>query len=86
MFNVGLADDHLYWKSLSTWLLLLMSFMVSYFVLSFIPRDVTGIELSQFLRLFLPTLAIESSLMLLYDIFSLGNWTVELKHHDSFTG
>ena len=38
---------------------LLMSLMVSYFVLSFFPRDVTdeiGTELSQFLRIFLPTL------------------------------
>ena len=59
MFNVRLADDHLYGKWLFTWLSLLMSLMVSYFVLSFFPRDVldwvrSGIELSQFLRIFLP--------------------------------
>ena len=40
MFNVWLAGDHLYWKWLFTWLSLVMSLMVSYFVLSFFPRDV----------------------------------------------
>ena len=40
MFNIRLADDHMYGKRLFTWLLLLMSLMVSYFVLSFFPRDV----------------------------------------------
>ena len=39
MFNVRLVDDHLYGKSLFTWLSLLMSLMVSYFVLTFFPRD-----------------------------------------------
>ena len=59
MFNVRLAGDHLYGKPLFTWLSLLMSLMVSYFVLSFFPRDVLDEiwnELSRFLRLFLPTL------------------------------
>ena len=36
MFNDGLAGDHLYGK----WLSLVMSLMVSYFALSFFPRDV----------------------------------------------
>ena len=57
MFNVRLAGDHLHGKWLFTWLSLVMSLMVSYFVLSFFPRDVldnSGIELSQFLRILLP--------------------------------
>ena len=52
MFNVRLADDHLYGKWLFTWLSLVMSLMVSYFVLSF-PHEIfwmrSGTELSQFL-------------------------------------
>ena len=36
MFNVRLAGDHLYEKSLFSWLSLLMSLMVSYFVLFFL--------------------------------------------------
>ena len=40
MFNARLADDHLYGKWLFTWLSLVMSLVVSYFVLSFFPRDV----------------------------------------------
>ena len=40
MFNVRLASDHLSGKWLFISLLLLMSLMVSYFVLSFFPRDV----------------------------------------------
>ena len=41
MFNVvRLAGDHLYGKWQFTWLSLVMSLMVYYFVLSFIPRDV----------------------------------------------
>ena len=40
MFNVRLADDYLYGKWLFTWLSLVMSLMLSYFVLSFFPRDV----------------------------------------------
>ena len=59
MFNVGLAGDHLYGKPLFTWLSLLISLIVSYFVLSFFPRDVFDeicYDLSRFLRLFLPTL------------------------------
>ena len=39
MLNVRLAGDHLYGKSLFTWLSLVMSMMVS-FVLSFFPRGV----------------------------------------------
>ena len=40
MFNVRLAGDHLYGKWLFTWLSLVMSLMVSYFVLCVFPRDV----------------------------------------------
>ena len=40
MFNVRLAEGHLNGKWLFTWLLLVMSLMVSYFALSFFPRDV----------------------------------------------
>ena len=39
MFSVWLAGDHLYGKWLFTWLSLVMSLMVSYFVLFFFPRD-----------------------------------------------
>ena len=42
MFNVRLAGDHLYGKSLFTWLSLLKSLVMFYFVLSFFPRDVLG--------------------------------------------
>ena len=38
--NARLAGDHLDGKWLFTWLSLVMSMMVSYFVLSFFPRDV----------------------------------------------
>ena len=64
MFNVRLAVDQLYGKSLFTWLSLLMSLMVSYFVLSFSHEMSwmrSGTELSQFLRLFLPPLSIRKS-------------------------
>ena len=54
MFNVWLAGDHLYGQWLFNWLSLVMSLMVSYFVLSFFPRDLET-ELSQFLRVFLPS-------------------------------
>ena len=40
MFNVRLAGEYLYGKSLYTWLSLLMPLMGSYFVLSFFPRDI----------------------------------------------
>ena len=40
MFNVRLAGDHLYGKWLFIWMSLVMSLVVSYFVLSFFPRDV----------------------------------------------
>ena len=39
MFNVRLAESHLYGKKLFTWLSLVMSLMAS-FVLSFFPLDV----------------------------------------------
>ena len=42
MFNVRLADDHLYGKWLFTWLSLVMSLMVSYFVLSDSPTRCHG--------------------------------------------
>ena len=52
MFNVRLAGDHLYEKWLFTWLLLVMSLMVSSFVPPFptiyeIPWFRSGTELSQ---------------------------------------
>ena len=67
MFNVLLADDHLYGKRLFNWLSLVLSSMVSYFVLSKFPRDVgdkiwDGTELSQFLRIFLRTSSYSGSL------------------------
>ena len=40
MFNVRLAGDYLHGKWHFTWLSLVMSLMVSYFALSFFPRDV----------------------------------------------
>ena len=39
MFNVRLADGHVYGKQLFTWLSLIVSLMVT-FVLSFFPLDV----------------------------------------------
>ena len=58
MFKVRLAGDHLYRKWLFTRLSLVISLMVSYFVLSFsyeLSWMGSGTELSQFLRIFLPT-------------------------------
>ena len=40
MFNIRLAGDNLFGKSLFTWMSLVISLMVSYFMLSFFPRDV----------------------------------------------
>ena len=40
MFSARLAGDNLYGKWLFTWLSLVMSLVVSYFVLSVFPRDV----------------------------------------------
>ena len=40
MVYVRLADDHLYGKWLFTWLSLVVSLVVSYFLKSFFPRDV----------------------------------------------
>ena len=61
MFNVRLAGDHLYGKWLFTWLSLVMSVTVSYFVLLFFSQEMSwmrsGTELSQFLRNFLSTLS-----------------------------
>ena len=67
MFNVRLADDHPYGKWLFTWLSLVMSLVVSCFVLSFFPQDVlshkmswmrTGTKLCQYLRIF-PTYSVQ---------------------------
>ena len=60
MFNVRLAADHLYGTWLFTWPSLVMSLMVSYFVLSFFIHEMsemrTWIELGHFLRISLPSL------------------------------
>ena len=40
MFSVRLAGEYLYGKWLFTWLSLVMSLTVSYFVMSLFPRDV----------------------------------------------
>ena len=40
MFNVRLASDHLYGKLLFTWLSLVMSMMVSFCAVFFLPRGV----------------------------------------------
>ena len=56
MFNFRLADEHLYGKWLFTWLSLVMSLMVSYFVLSFSNEmSLMGswTEMSRFLKFFL---------------------------------
>ena len=57
-FSVRLAGDHLYGKWLFTWLSLVLSLMVSYLCcplsheLSWMK---SGTELSQFLKIFIPT-------------------------------
>ena len=54
MFNVRVASNHLYGKWLFTWLSLVMSLMMSYFVLSFSHEMSwmrSGTELSRFLRI-----------------------------------
>ena len=59
MFSVRLAGDHLYGKWPFTWLSLVVSLMMSYSVLSFSYKMSwmrPGTEMSQFLRIFLPTL------------------------------
>ena len=62
MFNVRLAGDHLYGEWMFTWLSLVMSLMMSYFVLFFFPLEMSwmrsGTELNQFLRISLPTFSI----------------------------
>ena len=63
MLNVRLDGDHQYGKLLFTCLSLVMSLMVS-FCAVFLPRDVLDeiwTELSQFLRVFLPTLSTSGS-------------------------
>ena len=64
MFNVRLAGDHLSGKWLFTWLSLVMSLLVSYLWCPF-PHEMSwmrsGTELSQFLRIFLPTFVFDSS-------------------------
>ena len=59
MFNIRLAGDHQYGKLRFTWLSLVMSLVVSLLVLS-LSHEMSwmrsGTELSQFLRVFLPTL------------------------------
>ena len=64
MFTVWLAGDHLYGKWLFTWLSLEISLMVSYFVLFHFPHEMSwmgsGTELSQILKIFLPTFSVTS--------------------------
>ena len=65
MLNVRLAGDHLYGKLLFTWLSLVMSLMVSFCAvfsneMSWVR---SGTELSQFLRVFLPTLLYDAHFM-----------------------
>ena len=59
MFNVKLAGGHLYGKWLFTWLSLVMSLTMSYFVLCPFSHNMSwmkyGTELNQFLKIFLPT-------------------------------
>ena len=60
MLNIRLAGDHQYGKLLFTWLTLVMSLMVSFCAvfsheMSWVR---SGTELSQFLRVFLPTLKV----------------------------
>ena len=61
MLNVKLAGDHLYGKLLFIWLSLVVSMMVSFFYCPF-PHEMSCMRswtsLSQFLRVFLPTLLI----------------------------
>ena len=58
VINVMLASDHVHRKLKFTWLSLVMSLVVSYFVLTF-SHDMSwirsGTELGQFLRIVLPT-------------------------------
>ena len=55
MFSVKLANDHLHWKWFFTWLSLVMSSLVTCFVLYFsleLSWIRSGTELSQLLRIF----------------------------------
>ena len=56
MLNIRLAGDHQYGKLLFTWLSLVMSLMVSFCAAMRCLGMRSGTELSQFLRVFLPTL------------------------------
>ena len=59
MLNVRLAGDHLYGNWLFTRLLLVITLMVSFLCCPFsheMPWMRSGTELSQFLRVFIPTL------------------------------
>ena len=61
MFNVRLAGDHLYGKWLLTWLSLVISLIVSCFVLSFsheVSWVKSGAEFSLLLGIFLPTFSL----------------------------
>ena len=63
MLNVRLTSDNQFGKLLFTWLSLVMSSMVSFCAL-FFPGEYwmrSGSELSQFLRVFLPTLSLHFS-------------------------
>ena len=66
MFNVRLAGDHQYGKWLFTWLSLVMSLVVSCFVLSFFSHEMSwmrsGTELNKFLRIF-PTYSLSLKLL-----------------------
>ena len=46
MFNVTLAGDYMYGKLLFSWLSLLMSLIVSYFVLSFFTTRYLGRDMN----------------------------------------
>ena len=58
MLSIRLAGDNQYWNLLFAWLSLVMSLLVSYAV--FVSHEMSwmrsGTELSQFLRIYLPTL------------------------------
>ena len=58
MLNVRQAADHQYGEMLFTWLSLLMFLKVSFYAVFFLQDvlDPSGTELSQFPRVFLPTL------------------------------
>ena len=65
MLNVRLASDYLYGKLLFTWLSLVMSLLASFCGVLF-PMRCLGRDLSQFLRVFLPTLLYSNVLFFLF--------------------